>query len=107
MTRVVRIARAAQRVPEVTTRPLPRAIRVARVAPPTQPDGARRAIRVAVPPRRFVAPHGAAWFLADETRWQCVYGCKAFPASRAPADDQYHTYTCPYWWEEGIDDTPF
>lgn len=54
-------------------------------------------------------PNGAAWIECDGY-WMCEYGCKTFRTKEAPngvASDDYHAYDCPYWWEQGIHETPF
>lgn len=54
-------------------------------------------------------PNGSSWIELDGY-WCCEYGCKTFKVKEAPSgvnDNDYHAYDCPYWYEAGINETPF
>lgn len=36
--------------------------------------------------------------------WHCSYECRGI---EFPNGKQTHSWNCPYWWNEGKDDTPF
>ena len=50
---------------------------------------------------------GAEWYpvQAAGALWQCPYGCPG--VRHVAADLEAHTWDCPYWTREGIEQTPF
>lgn len=78
---------------------------------PAESSGKRFSVFVPKKPdtEKSGGPKGSAWIEHDGL-WVCMYGCKSFWVREAPngvADNDYHAYNCPYWFNEGIDETPF
>jgi hypothetical protein len=79
-------------------------------AEPNEPPPSRFSVYRPKPPEvERWKPTGAAW-IEHDGYWLCVYRCKTFKVREAPKgvdDDDYHAWDCPYWFNEGIDQTPF